>query len=153
YSVHGKEHREPVPGDVTSVRAAARYRAEKITERARGLAAPDSRRVTVNDALDTVLGDYEDNGYSSERDAKQRADIIRSASGKIGASDVSTQLMRELQARWQSEGRTAATVNRICNVLRRGLRLLTRETPPRLHFVPYIPRLREEKHRGLYITP
>src|SRR5262249_44679085 len=28
-----------------------------------------------------------------------------------------------------------------------------RETPPRLHFVPYIPRLREEKHRGLYITP
>jgi len=141
-----------VPDDVTSPRAAARWRSEQITKHGRGEVATDARKVTVKDALDAVLADYAANGHASVRDAEGRASIIRDAIGGTLAADVTTTAVRTLQATWQKEERSAATVNRICDVLRRGLRLLARETPPRLHHVPYIPRLEERSPRGRRIT-
>src|SRR5438034_11418545 len=65
----GREQREPVPADEDgkqlSPRAAARLRAERITQLARGEVVTDSRRLTVGPLLDAVLLDYEVNRRGS----------------------------------------------------------------------------------------
>jgi len=66
-------------------------------------------------------------------------------------AELTTARVSALQAEWRKT-RTTATVNRICNVLRRGCRLLAQETPPRVHHVPHIPRLKERSPRGRRIT-
>jgi integrase len=149
YSFNGVEQREPT--DARTPRAAARLRAERLGEHARGERTSHTRTLRVSDLLDAVLTDYEVNGYSSLRSARGHSDAIRKSIGRLLAVEVTTDMVERDQRRWQGEGVTNATVNRRCNILRRGFRLMVRAK--KLHFVPYIPRLKERSPRGLYIPP
>jgi integrase len=59
--------------------------------------------------------------------------------------------VERLQLGWQRAGLTNASINRRCNILRRGFRLMVRAK--KLHVVPYIPRLEEHSPVGRYIAP
>jgi integrase len=146
------EVRERCPDYVTSPRKAEQYRATALAKYMEGRAALGSKRVRVGDALDAVLADYRANERDTLVDAEHRAGILRAAIGNLLASAVTTSLVQKLQAEWLKGGRSAGTVNHICNVLRRGLRLLAQETPPRVQHVPYIPRLKAQSPRGQRIT-
>jgi hypothetical protein len=144
-----QKHREPT--EAKSPREAGQLRAAHMTEHARGERTIEARKLTVDDVVAAVLTDYETNGRSSLDTAKGRAKAIVAALGATTlATDVTTDAVQRMQRDWLRARVTAATVNRRCNLLRRGLRLLLRAR--RLPFVPYIPRLVEEKRRGRYIT-
>jgi hypothetical protein len=144
------KHREPT--DATSPREAGQLRATRIAEHAKGERTVESRTLTVAAVLAAVLTDYELNHRRSLDTARGRAKAIAAALGPdTRAVDVTTDRVQGMQRDWLRAGITPATVNRRCNLLRRGLRLLLRAR--RLPFVPDIPRLREPKRRGRYITP
>src|SRR5262249_48260834 len=91
------------------------------------------------------------NGRRSLATAKGHAKAIETALGlTTKAADLTTTTVQGMQARWQREKVTNATINRRCNILRKGLRLMVRSR--RLPFVPDVPRLKEEKRRGRFIT-
>jgi integrase len=150
----GKEHFEPVPRDEygrqLSPRAAARVRAERITQLARGEVVADSRRLTVVALLDAVLLDYELNKRGSIATAKARIRILREAVGARAAVTFTTEDVQRLQVAWQRAGLTAGTINRRCNLLRRAFRLAWQSGKlPRLL---YVPRLGEHAPRGRYLS-
>src|SRR5205807_3560857 len=96
---------------------------------------------TVAAALAAVLAEYEQHERASLDTAKGRAKAIEAA---LGAGTLAVEVadrIDALQLKWKRAGITTATINRRCNLLRRGLRLLVRKR--RLTFVPYIPRLEQ----------
>jgi integrase len=151
FSVNGKEYREPVPADVGSPRAAARYRSERIAEYTHGQAAPDGRQLRVRDLLAAVLTEYEKNKRASLPTARGRVRAIDDAIGDMRAQDVTADVIDRLQVRWQRAGMGNATINRHADLLRRGFRLMVRAR--KLAVVPYVERLREDSPRGRYIGP
>jgi len=66
-----------------------------------------------------VVADYRANGYDTLADVEQRAGIIREALGTVPLVELTTGMVQEWQAECRAT-RTAATVNRISGVLRRG---------------------------------
>jgi integrase len=149
YSVNGREEREPT--EARTPREASRLRGERIAEHAHGERTSYTRTLRVTDLLDAVVTDYELNGYSSLPSARGYSDAIRERIGRLLAVEVTTDVVEREQRRWQRDGFTNATINRRCNILRRGFRLMVRAK--KLHFVPYIPRLKEHSPRGRYIPP
>src|SRR5437764_1142406 len=142
------KHREAT--DCTSAREAGQLRTRRIEEHRRGERTVEARTLPVADVLAAVLTDYEVNGRSSLNTAKGRAKAIEAALGATTlAANVTTDRVQRMQRDWLRARITAATVNRRCNLLRRGLRLMVRAR--RLPFVPYIPRLEEHSPRGRYI--
>jgi len=143
-----QKHREPT--DCTSPREAGQLRATRMTEHARGERTLESRTLTVADVTAAVLTDYEANGHSSLPTAKGHAKAIEAALGTTTrAADLTTGTVQRVQVDWQRAGLTNGTINRRCNLLRRGLRLMVRAR--RLPFVPYLPTLKEHSPRGRYI--
>src|SRR5438552_4188776 len=130
----GREQREPVPADEDgkqlSPRAAARLRAERITQLARGEVVADSRRLTVGALLDAVLLDYELNRRAGIATARARLRILREGVGTRAAVAFTTEDVQRLQVAWQRAGLTAGNINRRCNLLRKAFRLARREAAP-----------------------
>ena len=161
YSVNGEELREPVDealdekGVPRTPREASRLRGERLAEHERGERTAYTRTLRVEDVVEAVLTNYRVNGYSALDTAAGHAKAIRAALGgtlgRLLAIDVTTDVVERVQQTWQRAGLTNAAINRRCNTLRRGFRLMVRAK--KLHFAPYIPRLKEHSPRGRYIPP
>jgi integrase len=142
------KHREPT--EAKSPREAAQLRATRMTEHARGERTVDTGKVTVGDALDAVLAEYERQGRASLDSAKGRAKAIEAALGRETLAVSVTDRVDTVQLAWRRGGLKAGGVNRRCNLLRRGLRILVYRR--RLPFVPYIPTLEEHSARARRIS-
>jgi hypothetical protein len=157
YTVRGRKYREPA--ETNDPREAAQLRRRRIEQYERGERTRDSGTLRVAAVLAAVLRDYEINGRRSLDTARSRVAALAAARlgdggpplGERLAVELTTDHVEALQVRWQRAGLTNATINRRCNLLRRGFRLMVRAK--KLHFVPYIPRLKEQKRRGRYIAP
>jgi hypothetical protein len=149
YTIRRDKHREPLK--TLDTQEAVRIRCRRIEEHERGERTRDSGTLRVADCLAAVLRDYEVNGRRSIRTARVHVAALTAAIGKRLAVDVATDDVEAVQLRWQRAGLTNASINRRCNILRRGFRLMVRAK--KLHVVPYIPRLKEKSPRGLYIAP
>jgi integrase len=157
YAVRGRKYREPV--ETTDPREAARLRRRRIEQHERGERTRHSETLRVADVLQAVLRDYELNDRRSIATARSYLAALAAARlgdgrGLLGqrlAIEVTTDDVEALQLRWQRAGLTNATINRRCNLLRRGFRLMVRAK--KLYVVPYIPRLKDRSPRGRYITP
>jgi hypothetical protein len=149
YAVRGRKYREPV--ETTDPREAARIRRRRIEQHERGERTRESGSLQVAELLRAVLRDYEKNGRRSIRTAKGHVAALTKAIGRTLAVELTTDDVDKLQLRWQRAGLTNATINRRCNILRRGFRLMVRAR--KLAVVPYIERLDEQSPRGRYISP
>src|SRR5262245_37493560 len=149
YTVAGHKYREAV--GTTSPKKAAQLRIDRIATVRRGEHTPDGQKLTVGDLLDLVVTDYTVNGYRSLQGTRSQLDAVCTALGKNRAQDVTTAAIKRVQEAWLAAGKSAATVNRRCDKLRRAFRLAQQDR--RLHLVPHVPRLKEPKNRGRYIRP
>jgi len=142
------QHREATKA--TSPREAAALRATRITDHARGERTVETGKVTVGDAMRAVLDEYERKGRRSLRTARGYAKGIEATLGTGTLAVNVADKINAAQLAWQRAGLRNGTINRRCNLLRRGLRLLVHTR--RLAFVPYIERLPEHSTPGRYIT-
>jgi hypothetical protein len=149
YTIRGHKYREPV--ETTSRKKAADLRVDRIAEIKRGERTASGDKLTVSDLLDLVVTDYQVNSCRSLEGTRGQLEAVRTALGTRRAPDVTTEAIKRMQARWLEAGASPATVNRRCDKLRRGFRLA--QQAGLLHLVPYVPRLKEPKHRGRYIRP
>ena len=111
-------------------------------------AGPKSERILINELLDDLLLDYRVNGKAF----KDFADPIvrchlRPRFGSMRATTLTTPHVQAYMIERRAEGAANATINRECALLRRAFNLARRETPPKVQFVPYIPRLKEDNVR------
>jgi integrase len=97
------------------------------------------------------LAEYEKHGRRSIRTARGFVTAIEAELGQTTLAVNVADKIDGVQLKWQSAGLTNATINRRCNLLRRGLRLLVRKR--KLAFVPFIDRLAEDSEPQRYITP
>jgi hypothetical protein len=149
YTVRRRRYREPV--DMLNPREAATIRRRRLEQHERGERTADSGKLLIAAVMEAVLRDYRINERRSLDTARGRAAAITAALGTRLAVEITTDDVEVLQERWQRAGVTNATINRRCNLLRRGFRLMVRAK--KLHFAPYIPRLDETSPRGRYIPP
>jgi integrase len=112
-----------------------------LTARDKGEIVIGESKLTVAALLDDLLLDYKMNG-------KQHwwAEIIVEKNlkpffGKMPVSKVSTAAVKKFMAKRHEEGRANATINNDLALLRRALNLGRQCTPPKVHQVPYIPKL------------
>jgi integrase len=147
----GRRIRQRERTDAASPREAAKIRAARMTEHARGERTIESGKVTVGDATQAVLDEYERKGRRSMRTAKGYAKAINATFGAHTLAVNVSDKVDAAQIAWQRAGLTNATINRRCNLLRHGLRLLVRRRL--LAFVPFIERLEEHSAPGRYIAP
>jgi hypothetical protein len=158
FTVRGQRYREKV--ETTDPREAARIRRRRIEAHERGERTRATATLRLPDVLAAVLRDYEINGRRSLRTATGHVTALSAAFTALQeqtgakcmlAAALTTDDVQAVQLRWKRAGVTHATINRRCNILRRGFRLMVRAK--KLHFAPYIPRLEEASPVGLYITP
>src|SRR5947208_189752 len=98
FGVNGRKLREPCPKGVTSPRAAARHRAERIVEEAGGQGG--NRRGKVTAALDAVLAHYEKKGRRSLDSARGRANAVERALGHVRIIDLTPAHIDRASAAW-----------------------------------------------------
>src|SRR5437867_2184635 len=113
------QHREPT--EATSPREAANLRATRMTEHARGERTVESRKLTLADVMAAIVTDYEVNGRRSLATARGHEKAITGALGKVLATEITTERVQRIQRDWQRARASNATINRRCNLLRRGL--------------------------------
>jgi hypothetical protein len=106
-----KKHPEPVPAGM-SPREAAKLRAQRIADHARGERTVDTDKVTVGDALAAVLADYEKQGRRSLRTVKGHVAAIEAALGKHTLAVNVADKIDSAQLAWQRRGTSNATINR-----------------------------------------
>ena len=121
YTVRGHRYREAL--DTRSWKKAAQFRIDRIAEVKRGERTAAGDKLTVNDLLDLVVTDYRVNNCRSLEGTIGQLEAVPTALGTRRASDVTTEAIKRVQARWLEAGASPATVNRRCDKLRRGFRL------------------------------
>ena len=106
-----------MPLDTTSPKKALRV--DRIAEIKRGERTAAGDKLTVSDLLDLVVTDYEVNNCRSLEGTIGQLEAVRVALGTRRASDVATEAIKRMQARWLEAEISPATVNRRCDKLRR----------------------------------
>jgi len=122
-----------------------RRQGEIVTGRFAGL-GPE--RIRVRDLLEGVLEDYRNNQRRTIYEVGLR--ITRYLSpffGDLRAADFSTLWLKRYIAARRAKGVTNATINRELSIVRRGFRLAAQSDPPKVAYVPHIPKLEENNVR------
>ena len=110
----GRREKRREPTDCTSPRAAAKLRAVRMTEHAKGERTTATGKVTVADAMRAVIADYEKHGRRSIRTARGFAKSIEAAFSAVALAVNIPHKIDAVQSAWQRAGLTNATINRRC---------------------------------------
>jgi integrase len=147
YYCQGRPIREPT--GTTHRGLALRKLKARIREIEEGMfAGPKADRLRIGELLDGVLLHYKLNNRSYRDFARPAVNLhLRPWFGEIRARDLDTPRIQAYQLKRQAQGAAKSTINRECALLKVALNLARRQTPPRIKFVPYIPRLAENNVR------
>jgi integrase len=109
---------------------------------------------TVSDCMALVVADYRLHRRASLADVEQRiSKHLKPAFGWLKAAEFTTK-HAEIYIRDRRKAKAAeATINRELAIVRRGLKLAARETPPWILHVPYVPQLSEDNVRTGFLSP
>ena len=111
-------------------------------------AGPKADRLRIGELLDGLLLHYKLNNRSYRDFAKPAVTLhLRPGFGELRARDLDTPRVQSYQLKRQAEGAASGTINRECALLKAALNLARRQTPPKIGFVPHIPRLAENNVR------
>jgi integrase len=119
-----------------------------------GRKLPNNLRVVVrvSDLVPTLRGDYRDKGHKSYAWVERRLRLhILPSFGELAVDDVTTDHIRAYIDDREDEGATAATINRELAALKRMYNLGRAATPPKVRWVPVMPRLKESEPRAGFV--
>ncbi|KAA0254734.1 MAG: site-specific integrase [Acidobacteria bacterium] len=148
--------------DETKARKLLANRVRSARNHRDGITGPTpSRRLTINDLLDSLLKDAEQRELKGLRELRCHAKPVRDYFGPMRASTITTDTIRHYITQRQRAtrvrkgvtlvGRANATINRETEILRRAYRLAQHEG--RVATVPHVPRLREDNARQGFFEP
>jgi integrase len=132
--------------------------AERLLKRRQGeiavgrFAGLGPERIRVRDLLNMVLDDYRVNERRTVYEVALR--ITRHLIpffGDLRAADFSTLRLKRYIAERRAEGARNATINRELSIVRRGFRLAAQSDPPKVAYVPHIPKLEENNIRESFL--
>jgi integrase len=126
----------------SNIQDAKKLRDQILGKKARGeMGQFAAEKVTCGELLDEVLRHVKENGKAST--AKIWQMVVKASLmpffGKLKATRVSTERMREYRDKRKAAGRSDATVNRELSILRTDFNLGRKCTPPKVDRLPYFP--------------
>ncbi len=139
----------------TNLQDAKRLRDELLGKKARGETASFlSEKVTCGELLDDILEHVRANAKPST--ARIWAWCVeanlRPYFGRIKASRLTTQTLREYRGKRLRDGRSEATCNRELSILRTALNHGRKQTPPKVNVTPYFPMVKEDNARQGFLS-
>ena len=153
YNATGERHFESAKSSVKAdAEALLRIRLGEVAAGTHRLLQPAA--ATVDDCMGLVVADYRLHRKTSLSDVEQRiAKHLQPVFGWLKASEFTTK-HAEIYIRDRRKASAAdATINRELAIVRRGLKLAARQTPPWILHVPYVPQLREDNVRTGFLAP
>jgi integrase len=113
-----------------------------------------NHRTTVERLMKNLISTYAERGKSSEKDAREKLDILkRHGLADLAAASITTDRLRLFrQQRITLDGVESPTVNRDFAYLRRAYRLGMKHTPQLVTSVPFFPFGEDCKRRQGYLT-
>ena len=137
------------PTHTTSIVAARKLRAKRLEQHGRGEPGRAAEQVRVAALLDALVTHYTLTGKDLPT-LHSQLKALRPAFGHLRAIDCTTTVIAERQLAWQQASRANATINRLCNSLRRGFTLACQAGT--IHVAPHVPRLDEGEVKGHHFT-
>ncbi|HET7442954.1 MAG TPA: site-specific integrase, partial [Terriglobales bacterium] len=119
-----------------------------------GRKLPENLRVIVrvSDLVPALRGDYRDKGQKSYDWVERRLRLhILPFFAELAADEVTTDHIRAYIDSREDEGATSASINRELAVLKRMYNLGRAATPPKVRWVPFMPRLKESDPRSGFV--
>jgi len=119
----------------------------RLAEVATGEAVAPTK-TTINDLFELVKADYALRNLRDQKTMTWRYEAnIKPALGALRADRFGNKQVHEYVAQRRAAGASNATLNRELAIIRRGFKLGSREDPPLVRKVPYIPQLEEDNAR------
>ncbi len=147
YHRNGIRFREPVYSDKESdARKLLKMREGAIAEgRFPGLKVEKTR---FEELMQDYITDYQLNSRKSMERAKYNAIHLKKYFQGYRAVDITSDAIKEYILMRQKKGVSNASINRELSGLKRMFSIAAKQTPPKVAYIPHIPKLKENKPRS-----